>query len=205
MEALLAVPSPGTPRGRIEHAVLLFLYNTGARVSEAAGLRVGDVEIGRRGGGHALVTLFGKGAKSRQCPLWSRTEEILKNCVQGRTHDEAVFLSRHHRPYTRFGIYRLVERCAADVPALTGRNITPHSIRHSTAVHLLEAGVEINVIRNWLGHVSLETTNRYAEITLAMKEKALEACAPPLQNGGAFPARAIWRDDPSLLNWLKSL
>ena len=72
-------------------------------------------------------------------------------------------------------------------------------------MHLLEAGVEPNVIRSWLGHVSLETTNRYAEISLAMKEKALDACAPPIPNDGAFPKRARWRDDAALLDWLKSL
>ncbi|MDE0410372.1 MAG: tyrosine-type recombinase/integrase [Alphaproteobacteria bacterium] len=200
MEALLAVPDSGTPRGRIEHAVLLFLYNTGARVSEAAGLRVGDVETGRRGGGHALVTLFGKGAKSRQCPLWPRTGEVLKNVVRGRARNEAVFLSRHRRPYTRFGIYRLVERCAAGVPALTGRRITPHSIRHTSACHLLQAGVDINTIRAWLGHVSLETTNIYAEIDLAMKAKAMALCEAAKRGPGR-----PWKQDKGVIAFLKAI
>lgn len=200
MEALLAVPNPGTQRGRIEHAVLLFLYNTGARVSEAAGLRVGDVEFGRRGGGHVLATLIGKGAKSRQCPLWPRTEEALKNCVRGRAHDEAVFLSRHRRAYTRFGIYRLVERCAADVPTLAGRTITPHSIRHTSACHLLQAGVDINTIRAWLGHASLETTNVYAEIDLATKARAMALCE------AAEPASGRpWKEDKGVIAFLKAL
>ena len=78
-------------------------------------------------------------------------------------------------------------------------------LRHTTAVHLLEAGAEVNVIRGWLGHVSLDTTNRYAEINIRMKEAALVACAPPTSASAEFPRRAVWRDDSSLLNWLTSL
>ena len=77
--------------------------------------------------------------------------------------------------------------------------------RHSTAVHLLESGVELNVIRAWLGHVSLQTTNRYAEINLRMKREALEICQPPVAASGAFPRRPVWREDAELLKWLKSL
>ena len=77
--------------------------------------------------------------------------------------------------------------------------------RHTTAVHLLEAGVEVNVIRAWLGHVSLETTNRYAEITVQMKAQALEACAPPVNASARFPRKPVWRDDELLLKWLRSL
>ena len=116
MKALLEVPDRRTPRGRIEHALVLFLYNTGARVSEATDLVAGDLEIGRRAGGHALVTIHRKSRKRRQCPLWPRTERVLSELVQGRAAADAVFLGRQRRPYARFGIYRLVERCAAQVP-----------------------------------------------------------------------------------------
>lgn len=85
------------------------------------------------------------------------------------------------------------------------RTISPHIFRHTTAVHLLEAGVEVNVIRAWLGHVSLETTNRYAEINLQMKVEALKTCEPPVSISGVFPKKPIWRDDQNLLNWLQSL
>ncbi|MDE0693605.1 MAG: tyrosine-type recombinase/integrase, partial [Gammaproteobacteria bacterium] len=95
---LLEVPDRRTPRGRIEHALLLFLYNTGARVSEAARLVAGDLQIGRRDGGHALVNIHGKGGKQRQCPLWARTESVLGNLVRGRAPGDAVFLSRRQRP-----------------------------------------------------------------------------------------------------------
>ena len=84
------------------------------------------------------------------------------------------------------------------------RGVSPHTLRHTTAVHLLEAGVEVNVIRGWLGHVSLETTNRYAQINIRMKEEALRICEPPYSLK-AFPRRAVWRDDDSLLKWLESL
>jgi len=82
--------------------------------------------------------------------------------------------------------------------------VSPHIFRHTTAVHLLEAGVEVNVIRGWLGHVSLDTTNRYAEINIRMKEAALRTCEPP-ESSEAFPRRAVWRNDDSLLKWLESL
>ena len=85
---------------------------------------------------------------------------------------DAVFISRHHKTYTRFGVYRLVERCAARVPSLAHRAITPHVVRHSSACHLLQAGVDLNTIRAWLGHVSLDTTNIYAEIDLEMKSQS---------------------------------
>ena len=142
METLMGVPDRQTSRGRIEHALLLFLWNTGARVSEAAALEVGDFDPGS-GGGHALVTLHGKGGKRRQCPLWPRTVKVLAELVAGRTASNAVFLSRYGRPYSRHGIYRLVERCAARAPELAGRKITPHVVRHSCACHLLNSTLHI--------------------------------------------------------------
>ncbi len=104
MKALLEVPDRGTPRGRIEHALLLFLYNTGARASEATNLVAEDLQIGRRDGGHALVTIDGKGGKYRQCPLWPRTERVLSTLAEKRAPGDAVFLNRQQRPYTRFGV-----------------------------------------------------------------------------------------------------
>ena len=200
MKALLEVPDRDTPRGRVEHAVLLFLYNTGTRVSEATGLVAEDLQIGRRDGGHALVTIRGKGGKHRQCPLWPRTERVLSELVQERTPGDAVFLSRQQKPYTRFGVYRLVERCAARVPSLTDRKITPHVIRHTSACHLLHAGVDLNTIRAWLGHASLDTTNIYAEIDLEMKAKAMALC----DAAEAGPDRP-WKENKGLMAFLDAL
>ena len=200
MMALIDVPDRRTPRGRVEHALLLCLYNTGARVSEATTLVVRDLELGGGGDRHALVTLRGKGRKRRQCPLWPRTEGVLAELVKGRSANDAVFLSRYQRPYTRFGVYRLVERCAARVPELEGRTITPHQVRHSCACHLLQSGVDINTIRAWLGHVSLETTNIYAEIDLGMKARAMALC-DAAEPGPERP----WKEDAGLMAFLGAL
>ena len=200
MNALLKVPDRGTPRGRVEHALLLFLFNSGARVSEVTSLVVRDLELGGSGDRHALVTLHGKGRKRRQCPLWPRTERVLAELVKGRSANDAVFLSRYRRPYTRFGVYRLVERCAARVPELAGRTVTPHMIRHSSACILLQTRVDINTIRAWLGHVSLETTNIYAEIDLEMKARAMALC-DAAEPGPDRP----WKEDKGLMAFLNSL
>jgi integrase/recombinase XerD len=176
MESMLAVPDRKTRRGRSEYALLLFLYNTGARVSEATQLKVRDLQIGRGNGGHDLATLHGKGGKTRQCPLWPETKRVLADEILGRSVDDAVFVSRLRTPFTRFGVYRLIERYAARVTELAERTITPHVIRHTTACHLVLAGVDINTIRAWLGHVSISTTNIYAEIDLTLKANAVALC-----------------------------
>ncbi len=200
MKALRDVPDRRTPRGRVEHALLLFLYNSGARVSEATALMVRDLDLGGHGDRHALVTLHGKGGKRRQCPLWPRTEGVLAELVKGRSANDAVFLSRYHRPYTRFGVYRLVERCAARVPELEGRTVTPHQIRHSGACHMLQSGNDINTIRAWLGHVSIDTTNIYAEIDLGMKARAMALC-DAAEPGPDRP----WKEDAGLMAFLDAL
>ena len=199
MHALLEVPDRTMRHGRIEYAILLFLYKTGARVSEATQLRVGDLQIGRRDGGHALVTLHGKGGKVRQCPLRPEIERVLLELVDGRAAGDAVFLNRRRQPFTRFGVYWVVERCAAQVPALAERKITPHMLRHTTACHLVFAGVDINTVRAWLGHSSIDTTNIYAEINLKMKAEAMALCdvAEP------DPGRP-WKEDKNLMAFLNS-
>lgn len=200
IEAMLAVPDRKTKRGRSEYALLLFLYNTGARVSEATQLRIRDLQIGRGNGGHDLATLHGKGGKTRQCPLWPETARVLADEIIGRAAGDAVFVSRLGTPFTRFGVYRLIERCAARVPELADRTITPHVIRHTTACHLVLAGVDINTIRAWLGHVSISTTNIYAEIDLTLKANAVALC----ELGQPRPGRS-WKEDKDLMAFLKSL
>jgi integrase/recombinase XerD len=200
MEAILGVPDRTTERGRRDYALLLFLYNTGARVSEAIQLKVRDLQIGSGNGGHDLATLHGKGGRLRQCPLWPETERALAGEISGRAADHAVFVSRLGGPFTRFGVYRLVERCAARVQDLAGRTITPHVIRHTTACHLVLAGVDINTVRAWLGHVSISTTNIYAEIDLTTKASAVALC----EVGQPQPGRS-WKEDKDLMAFLKSL
>ncbi|WP_365967802.1 tyrosine-type recombinase/integrase [Mesorhizobium sp.] len=153
-----------------------------------------------RNSGHDLATLHGKGGKTRQCPLWPETERVLAEESLGRSADDAVFVSRLGALFTRFGVYRLIERCAARVPELADRTITPHVIRHTTACHLVLAGVDINTIRAWLGHVSISTTNIYAEIDLTLKANAVALC----EVGQPRPARS-WKEDKDLVAFLKSL
>lgn len=200
IEALLKTPDRQTPRGRRDYALLLFLYNTGARADEAAHLSVGDITWGSA----PAVRLVGKGNKIRWCPLWSRTADVIKPLVAGRASQEVVFLNRLNQPLTRFGIYGLVRRAATQasrvLPSLAAKRISPHCLRHACAVHLLRSGVDINTIRAWLGHVSLDTTNIYAEVDLEMKTKALAHCDLPGE-----VATKPWHSDAGLIGFLKAL
>ena len=192
-----------------DRTLLLFLYNTGARVQEVADLRVKNLELEPM----PRVHLHGKGDKWRTCPLWKETAHSIKELLANNhitAPDGSVFASRHGLPLTRFGIYKIVcHHTRGLIQPQAGqprRRISPHAFRHTTAVHLLESGVEPNVIRGWLGHVGLETTNRYAEINIRMKQKALEACQPPAPGKSeACHGKPVWRDDADLLKWLKSL
>jgi site-specific recombinase XerD len=191
-----------------DRVLLLFLYNTGARVQETADLRVSNLELEDS----PRVHLHGKGDKWRVCPLWQETRQLLQQLLEENNAlnglDEPVFRSIRGNPLTRFGIYKIVRKHSRELMktgAPDAKSISPHSLRHSTAVHLLESGVEINVIRAWLGHVSLETTNRYAELTLRMKEAALSKCEPPADILDKSHRRLRWRDDKDLLKWLNSL
>lgn len=202
------LPSEGRHTLR-DRTLLLLLYNTGARVQEVADLRVRNLELDPP----PRVSLHGKGDKWRLCPLWAETAAQLRGLMQQEgtsdVPDAPVFASRGGNPLSRFGIYKIVRRHAShlDAPARGSerRRVTPHVFRHTAAVHLLEAGVEVNVVRGWLGHVSLDTTHRYAEITAKVKQAALEACEPPLDGAGGFPRRPVWRNDDTLLAWLDSL
>lgn len=187
--------------------LLLFLYNTGARVQEVADLRIGHLDLATR-----RVRLHGKGDKWRICPLWPQTVTELQQFLARRggvTTDAAVFVSHQGRPLTRFGIYKIVRRLTSGDGLPTGdsgcRPASPHVFRHTAAVHLLEAGVDVNVIRGWLGHVSLDTTHRYAEINTRMKQAAVQLCEPPVGSGQTRPPHAVWHNDSALLSWLASL
>jgi integrase/recombinase XerD len=202
-ELLRSLPRDGRLALR-DRTLLLFLYNTGARVQEAADVRVEHLDLGN----HPLVRLHGKGDKWRTCPLWHQTAELLRSLLESLdpppTPQAAVFTA-HGQALTRFGIYKIVRRHAASLDdARTNRTVSPHIFRHTAAVHLLEAGVEVNVIRGWLGHADLTTTNRYAEINTRAKVEALRATEPP---GASARSRTqpVWRSDESLLNWLASL
>ncbi len=188
-----------------DRALLLFLYNTGARVQEAADLRAQHLDLNE----HPTVRLHGKGDKWRTCPLWQQTARTIEQLIESEHPappplTAAVFTARG-QPLTRYGIYKIVRRHAAQLDdPRTGRRIGPHTFRHTAAVHLLEAGVEVNVIRGWLGHADLTTTNRYAEINTKAKQEALLLTEPPDVSEG-HRTNPIWRTDETLLNWLASL
>jgi integrase/recombinase XerD len=204
IDALLNAPDTNTWIGTRDHVLLLFMYNSGARASEAARLTVGDLRLhSQTDATQSFVELHGKGNKVRFCPLWASTAREMKQLTRGKPAEQRVFLSRYAKPLTRFGVHDIVTRYVrklmnADYPSLRRKRIGPHTIRHTTATHLLRAGVDINTIRAWLGHVSIETTNVYAEIDLEMKAKALGMC----QTKGK---RKHWRDNPDLLAFLSQL
>jgi integrase/recombinase XerD len=188
-----------------DRTLLLFLYNTGARVQEVADLRREQIDFNPP----AKVRLHGKGDKWRVCPLWDDTVKYLQRLLaeQHTLANGPVFCARRDQPLTRFGIYKIVRRHAAkwDTSGPQARRVSPHLFRHTAAVHLLESGVEVNVIRSWLGHVSLDTTNRYAELTLRAKAEALRMCDVGCEFPATYRTRAAWKDDKTLLEWLNSL
>ena len=200
MHALLDAPQRSTEQGYRDYVLLLFLYNSGARASEAASLRVQDLDTRSR-----LVRIVGKGKKQRICPLWPQTVDHLRRLIAKRPEDEPLFQNRLRQPLTRFGIHTLVERHAAHAaehePSLRSKRVSPHTIRHSTATHLLRAGVDINTIRGWLGHASINTTNVYAEVDLDAKAKALAACSP----GTTGKSRLPWKQTTGVMQFLRSL
>ncbi|WP_285288925.1 tyrosine-type recombinase/integrase [Alloacidobacterium dinghuense] len=158
---------------------------------------------GRQEKSQSFAQLHGKGNKVRLCPLWASTAAVLKELIRGRGEEERVFLGRSARAMTRFGVHNVVTRCARKArdnhPGLRNKRIGPHTIRHTTATHLLRAGVDINTIRAWLGHASIDTTNIYAESDLQMKARALGMCE------GVSSRRRRWRDNPDLLQFLAQL
>ena len=192
MKALLAAPDQRDRQGFRDYVLLLLLYNTGARASEASRLMVGDLDLVS-----PAATLHGKGSKSRQCPLWKLTAGKLRELVDHRPSAQPVFLNRHGQALTRYGIHTLVERyarqAALTTPTLRTKRVSPHTIRHATAMALLRSGVDNNTIRIWLGHVSLQTTHIYAESDLKMKAKALARCEAPLleEHRGPSPRKGL--------------
>ena len=201
--ALLSQPDRRRAEGQRDHALLSFLYNTGARIQEALDLRPQDMHL--KSPHH--VTLMGKGRKERISPIWPETAELLAALLRRhpRQADEPLFVNRYGEPLTasgfRFRLRQYVKAAAGQTPTLSRKRITPHVFRHSTAVGLLAAGVDVTVIRSWLGHAHLDTTNHYAQASLEMKRKALEQVDGKLRP--AKPPR--WKRDADLMAWLDSL
>lgn len=206
LRAMLAAVDRRTREGRRDHTLLLTLLNTGARVQELLDIRPVDLQLERP----LQVRLCGKGRKERFCPLWPQTAEALRSLVAesglGDSSMERLFRNRRGEPLTRFGVRYLLRTCAqraqASVPSLARKRVHPHTMRHSAAVHLLQSGVDLVSISHWLGHASVETTNRYAVVDLETKRAAVAKAGPI---GDTVLAPSAWRSDASVLEWLESL
>jgi integrase/recombinase XerD len=202
---ILKQPDRRTPAGVRDHALLIFLYNTGARVSEALSVRVGDISLANP----RQVRLHGKGGKERLCPLWRDTTNSLQRlpAVREGNPGDPLFCNRDGNALSRDGVAYILRKHAThashESPALRRCKITPHTLRHSCAVALLQAGVDVSVIRDYLGHASIATTSRYITTNLQMKREALEKF---WRQSGLSPVRPVpWKPNPDLLSFLSSL
>jgi site-specific recombinase XerD len=194
INALLKAPDPGTWFGRRDRLLLQVLYNTGARVSELINVRVSDVTFD----GIASIRLRGKGRKQRTLPLWKETVVLVRNWIADESLQPDHFLipNRQRRQMTRCNVNerlaQAVSLASSECPSLAKRHISPHTIRHGTAMQMLQSGVDITVIALWLGHESPVTTHGYVEADLALKERALASVAEPkLKKGRYRPPAAI--------------
>jgi site-specific recombinase XerD len=189
--------------GQRDHALLLLLYNTGARVSEIVGVKVGEVVLDE---GAACVHLHGKGRKQRSVPLWRSTVRAIRAWLRRNPQFDSnspLLPNRDGQSMSRWNVTQRLDRAvqvaAESCPDLATRQISPHTIRHTTAMHLLQAGVDISVIALWLGHESPATTHQYVEADLAMKERALARLHEPEAKLRRY------RAPDSLIDFLKTL
>lgn len=205
VQAVLAAIDRHTRDGRRDCVLLATMFNTGARVQEVVSLSVGDLRLDTP----PQVRLMGKGRKERLCPLWPHTADLLRTWLIDRGDPDqpraALFKNQRGHRLTRFGVRYVLEKYCRQArrtrPALATKRLHPHSLRHSTAVHLLKAGVDITTISQWLGHASVTTTMRYTTLDLDLKREALRKARPV----GATSTAASWRRDASLLEWLEGL
>ena len=206
VKAVLAAPQPAHALGLWDLALLTFLYNTGARVSEAVTLDIADLRLEAP----AQVGILGKGRKQRWCPLWAETAAALREYLHQRRltgkPQSPLFVNARGQRLSRHGVNAILQRhlltAAKAQPSLQKKRIGPHSFRHTAALHLLQAGVELNVIRAWLGHVSITTTSQYIEIDMTMKREALKRCQPLVSGLGH---NSPWRTRQDIIQWLHDM
>ena len=207
IQALFVSVDTQSRTGLRDRALFLLLYNTGARVQEVVDLTVSDLRLEQPG----QVKLLGKGRKQRACPLWPETIEALKDYLEDRSPEDAdneyVFLNANGRPITRFGVRNIIKRYAEKAavlcPSLKTKSIGPHTFRHSTAMMLIQAGNDINMVKLWLGHADINTTHIYVEIDMEMKRKILSTGHPPPATGTKKNLKK-WQNT-AILKWLDQL
>lgn len=202
---IIGQPDRRTEAGARDHSLLLFLYNTGARIAEALGVRVEDLEFGRR----PQIRLRGKGNRERVCPLWRETAVALGRLLERQPPPAggSIFRSARGASLTRDGAAYIIEKhvrgASQGTPALRRLRVTPHVFRHSCAVALLQSGVDLVVIRDYLGHASVSTTSRYVSSNLKLRRSVLEAF---WKRAGIETAKADRRrPTPDILRFLESL
>ena len=200
---LMAQPDRKTKLGERDHVLLAVLYNTGARIAEALNVRPSDIRLDSP----AQVRVCGKGRKERISPLWPETVELLVAFLKRNpvAPDEVIFRNRYGNPLgasgVRFRLKQYLQAATQKAPRLSEKRVSPHTLRHTAAVHLLASGVDVSIIRDWMGHVSLDTTNLYAQANLETKRRALEKA-----DGVLRPTPTPrWKRDADLLAWLDSL
>lgn len=205
VEEILKAPDLNTKNGRRDFAILNLMYESAARVSEIADLSIGDLRFDRNG---TVVHLFGKSNKPRVVPIIGKVASFMKRYLTDETklrtcsNNDSLFLNKSKKPLSRAGIKYILNKYA-DIarniaPEIIPERIYPHILRHSRAMHWLEAGIDLQYIKDLLGHVELTTTEVYAQLNTAMKRKILEQAHPAetLDDGPS------WTDDKSLMEWL---
>ena len=205
VKAILGAIDQRAPGGERDYVLLSFLYNIGARVQELCDLRVKDLHLETP----PFVNILGKGKKTRQVPLWPETVGLLNSYLEKHHSpgaESAVFMNARSEPLGRFGIRYIIRKrvqaATEHCPGLKSKTIGPHTFRHTTAMHLLQAGVDLTVIKNWLGHARLSTTHGYIEIDLEMKRKALARCRPADDQN---KLKRLIRKNQDIIEWLESL
>lgn len=199
------MPNTETIWGRRDLALLCVLYDTGGRVQEIIDLKVNDIRFETP----ATICLTGKGRKSRIVPLMNRTASLLKEYIneQEQNISEAsgiIFFNKQKQKLTRKGVAYILEKYAskaAEVNNMPTFKITPHVLRHTKAMHLLRAGVNLFYIRDILGHVDISTTEIYAKIDIEQKRDILES----ISNAATSVNMKQWKNEPDLMAWLKGL
>ena len=206
IKGVLKAVDTDASNGNRDAALLNLMFNTGARVSEIVGLQIPDLRLSDP----PSILLRGKGRKERTCPIWSETASLLKHLLgqyeASTSQSEPVFRNARGGRLSRFGmrliLNKYVVKAYASQPSLKQKRLHPHSMRHSTAIHLLRSGVDLSTIAHWMGHASVNTTNKYIAVDLEAKREALAKAKPLLkveQNLGK------WHQDKNLIEWLMSL
>lgn len=208
VQAMVKATDPTNRHGARDQALLTLFYSTGARVQELVDLDLSDLKLDKQ----PQITLTGKGRKQRVLPLRNETVQALQHYLalreaQGIVH-QAVFLNTRGQRLTRYGINYLVEkyrrRATHQCPALAAKQVTPHTFRHTTALHMIQSGVDITGVKEWLGHAHIKTASLYVDIDLEMKRNALEKCKSPKPQPTTSDPPPPWLA-PEALNFLDDL